>query len=137
MDTHRIDEESRVKGTQRGRRLYGLDQKVRMVEQTLVPGTSVSRVAREHDVNANQLFTWRRLYRQGRLGKGVSELPALLPVNIEPPTAATRPNAEKPGAPLDRVSAAGCIEVELAGGRLRVQGAVDASALRCVIELLR
>src|SRR6185437_9871987 len=34
--------------------------KRRMVAETLAPGASVSVVARRHDVNANQLFKWRR-----------------------------------------------------------------------------
>src|ERR1700675_3577249 len=36
--------------------------------ETLIAGASVSRVARRHDVNANQVFYWRKLYREGRLG---------------------------------------------------------------------
>ena len=35
-----------------------------IVEETLVPGASVSLVARAHNVNANLVFTWRRRYRQ-------------------------------------------------------------------------
>ena len=34
-----------------------------IVAATLVPGASVSRVARRYDVNANQVFAWRRRYR--------------------------------------------------------------------------
>ena len=34
--------------------------KRRIVAETLEPGASVSIVARRHDVNANQLFKWRR-----------------------------------------------------------------------------
>src|SRR5215471_13327888 len=37
-----------------------------IVEETLVPGASVSRVARRHDVNANQVFHWRKLYQEGK-----------------------------------------------------------------------
>jgi transposase len=37
-----------------------------IVEETLVPGASVARVARRHEVNANQVFYWRKLYREGR-----------------------------------------------------------------------
>ena len=33
-----------------------------LVEQTLAPGASVARIAREHGINANQLFTWRRQF---------------------------------------------------------------------------
>ena len=32
----------------------------RRVAETLEPGAAVSIVARRHDVNANQLFKWRR-----------------------------------------------------------------------------
>jgi transposase-like protein len=39
-----------------------------IVEETLVPGASVARVARKRDVNANQVFYWRKLFREGRLG---------------------------------------------------------------------
>lgn len=31
---------------------------------TCLPGSSVSIVARQHDVNANQVFRWRRLTRK-------------------------------------------------------------------------
>lgn len=36
-----------------------------IVEETLKPGASVALVARSHGVNANQVFKWRRQYRQG------------------------------------------------------------------------
>ena len=44
-------------------------EKRRIVEQTLEPGASVAKVARAHGVNANQVFHWRRQYRQGPLGE--------------------------------------------------------------------
>src|SRR4051794_9094499 len=34
-----------------------------IVAATLLPGASVSRVARRYDVNVNQVFAWRRRYR--------------------------------------------------------------------------
>src|SRR5215472_17958821 len=51
---------------QRQRR--SIAEKRRMVEETLVEGASVARIARAHGVNANQVFGWRRLYLAGRLG---------------------------------------------------------------------
>ena len=36
--------------------------KRQIVAETLKPGSSVSIVARQHDVNANQLFQWRRSF---------------------------------------------------------------------------
>jgi transposase len=41
------------------------EEKRRIVEATLVPGASIARVAREHGVNANQVFQWRYEYRNG------------------------------------------------------------------------
>lgn len=35
-----------------------------IVEETLLPGASVARVARRHAVNANQVFYWRKLFRE-------------------------------------------------------------------------
>lgn len=59
------------------RRYRSVEEKRRIVEQTLGKGASVARVAREHGVNANQVFGWRLLYKKGRLGgRGRKLLPA-------------------------------------------------------------
>ena len=50
------------------RRFRTVEEKRRIVEEALQPGASVARVARARGVNANQLFGWRRLYQQVRLG---------------------------------------------------------------------
>jgi len=47
-----------------------IEERRAIVEETWLPGASVSRVARRHDVNANQVFYWRKLYREGQLGVG-------------------------------------------------------------------
>ena len=45
----------------RAKRVYRrAEEKRRIVEATLVPGASIARVAREHGVNANQVFQWRQ-----------------------------------------------------------------------------
>ncbi|MFI8466806.1 transposase [Stutzerimonas stutzeri] len=69
-----------------------------VVEASLAPGASVSRVTREHDINASQVFLWRRLYRDGLLNAGE---PALLPVSFEPPAHVGRPRG-KPHASAGR-----------------------------------
>src|SRR5882724_2285825 len=56
----------RVAGAKKRRRT--VNERREIVEETLLPGASVSRVARRHDVNANQVFYWRKLYREGQLG---------------------------------------------------------------------
>ena len=53
-------------GTRRYRRRT-VEEKCQIVRETLVPGRSVAEVARAHEVNANQVFDWRKQYLEGRL----------------------------------------------------------------------
>src|SRR5208337_5375878 len=46
---------------------WAIGQKCRIVEETFVPGASVASVARRNNVNSNQLFEWRKQYREGML----------------------------------------------------------------------
>ena len=59
-----------------------VEQKRKIVEETLAAGASVARVARAHGINANQVFLWRRLYHAGRLGARRTSAAGLLPVTI-------------------------------------------------------
>jgi len=108
------------------KRLYRtVEERRAIVEETLSPGASVSRVARRHDVNANQLFYWRKLYREGRLGTGQ----ALLPVRI---SAKSVLEADK----STTSTAAGTIEIQVAKGLIRVSGEIDPVVLRLALEYL-
>ena len=121
----------------RQRRRYDVTFKQSIVEQTLTPGASVARIAREHDINANQLFKWRR---QFLLGEGdASALPAqtppaisLLPVTVvaDEPAPVTAPSSAGAAGP-------GQIEITLAGGTVRIQGTVDPATLQLVLASLR
>jgi transposase len=85
-------------------------------------------VARRHDVNANQVFYWRKLFREGRLG--ISMNPQLLPVKVE---------AERTIEPVKsnvQTSWPGTMEIEFPKGTLRIAGSVDVVALRAVLESL-
>ena len=54
-----------------------------IVAATLVPGASVSVVARQYDVNANQVFGWRRRYRDEPVTPSSSpSTPGLVAVTI-------------------------------------------------------
>ena len=78
MDTSEQVAIETAKRVKRWRR--SVEEKRRIVEETLAAGASVARVARRHAVNANQVFYWRKKYREGRLGKASSS--NLLPVTI-------------------------------------------------------
>jgi transposase len=49
------------------RRRWSTAEKLEMVDESELPGMSVSFVARKHGVSPSQLFTWRRLAREGKL----------------------------------------------------------------------
>jgi len=111
----------RLSGNRRRRWPEGLKRQI--VAETLEPGSSVSIVARRHDVNANQLFQWRRQLRVKSSASGG----ALLPVEIVPEQGRGR-----------SIESGGSIEIEFDNGaRLRVRGAVAPEMLRQVIDLLR
>jgi transposase len=63
------------------RQRRSIAEKRRIVEETLVEGASVARVARGHGINANQVFGWRRQYLAGRLGECKPAM-KLLPVRV-------------------------------------------------------
>ena len=48
----------------RRRRRWSEAQKRQIVSESYEPGVSVSIIARRYNVNANQVFKWRRLYRE-------------------------------------------------------------------------
>lgn len=105
------------------RRRWPVALKRQIVAETLLPGASASVVARRHDVNTNQLFRWRRDWRDGLLDTGAGD-PGLVPVSIA-------------GREASAAAGSGVIEIELApGARVRVSGRVDAATLGQVLEIL-
>jgi transposase len=76
-----VDTSERIVVKREPRKRRAVAEKRRIVEQTLEPDASVANVARAHGVNANQVFAWRRQYRQGLLGEG-QETANLLPVHV-------------------------------------------------------
>jgi transposase len=103
---------------------------------TLVPGASVAKIALEHRLNTNLLFKWRGLYLRELAGPG-GDAPKMLPVSVEQVSDAPESTLPEPrAAARNRSASAGCIEIELALGRVRLRGAVDAAMLRSVLQIL-
>ena len=93
-----------------------------------VPGASVSMVARQYDVNANLVFTWRKLY---------GGVPEMSPTQLVPVVVTPEPPTAKKSAPLPDLPSADLIEIELPRGyRVRIGGNIKAAALRVVLDLL-
>jgi transposase-like protein len=101
-----VIEGSEETAIRRRRRIWTEDEKRRIVAETLMPGASVSIVARRHDINTNMLFTWRRQLGPGRspaTGAAVTFVPATITLLI-PEQAA--PLFRNDGAPRFRSIAA-------------------------------
>ncbi len=97
---------------------------------SLEPSASVARIAREHGVNANQVFSWRRLYEQGRLGvPALMRDDGLLPAVLAP--SAPAPNSV--GAEGD-ADADGTVVLELGAVRVRIEGQPNAATLAQVLD---
>lgn len=47
------------------RRYWPIEEKLRIVEETLLPGATISAVARRNGVAPNLLYRWRRLMTEG------------------------------------------------------------------------
>jgi transposase len=130
-----------AQAVKRPRQMRTNEEKRRIVEETLVPGISLASVAFKHGVNANLLFSWRRLHRRGLLEQS-REPASLMPVTITPDVVDVpdQPGPRQPrGTRLATAqSQAGSVAIELPGGIvLRVQGSVDSGMLEAVLSALR
>jgi transposase len=124
-----------VLGTERRRR-WSVEEKLRLVAETMQPGVTASAVARQNDLAPSVLFLWRRLAREGRLGGGA--LPAFLPVQITPsgPGAGHELSAPR-GSPPSGRRRPGMIEIDLGKERqIRVDGDVDPDVLLRVLRVV-
>ena len=107
------------------------EEKRRIVEATLVPGASIARVAREHGVNANQVFQWRYEYRKQTPGARTEAKAELLPVTLAAGSKPIKAEVISPTAP------SGSIHIELPGRAvISVESGVDTSLVRAVLESL-
>jgi transposase len=113
---HRI---ALIEGSARRRR-FSAEEKARIVAESLDPAVSVSAVARRHGINPNQLFMWRRLFRDAAVCRRTDTDPR---ASEEP-----RPVGNTEGqSPADTI--------ELVVGRLtlRVRSGVNVAVLRRVL----
>lgn len=118
--------------TRKGRPNHPLEFKRDLAQRACVAGISVSKLAQEHGINANQLFKWRRDYRSGLL---VAADAALLPVAV------VESGVQATSSAVPSMSAAPAaqhgIDIVFADCTVRVGERADLAALRTVVALLR
>jgi transposase len=108
-----------------------IEEKRKIVEEALKSPHSVAVVARQHGLNSNQLFGWRKLYLNGQLEPTVKSGTAvrLLPVSV------IEDRKQEPGL---AVSSNVTINIEIRGrASVSVEGQVSAEIIRVVLESLR
>ncbi len=110
------------------RRNWPLEDRLRIVRETLEPGVVVQTVADRHGVSTGQLYTWHKQML-------ATAMAGFAPVEVvpDPPPPALPP---PPTAPVV-VETTGSLEIVLpSGASIRVTGAVDPAMLRLVLAEL-
>ncbi len=102
-----------------------------IVAATLVPGASVAVVARQYDVNANQVFGWRQRFRdEPKTRQSPPSTPRIVPVTIT-----TERESEAASPPVPALSET--IEIAVSGMyQVPVGSGFDERTLRRVLEVL-
>jgi transposase len=122
------------------RRHWTLDEKRRIIAESFDGPRRVSETARRHGLSASQLFTWRRLARQGRL-VAADELPGFAAAVVEDDGHAgarlpnLSPSADPPSTRVAcSVGTLGRIEIVLVcGRRVIVDADIESAVLARVI----
>jgi transposase len=114
------------------RRRWTLPEKKAVVAESQTASTAISAVARKNGIAPALLFRWRR-----ELGAALRR-PAAAPSTARFVPVCLPAPAPVAAAPAPAVASSGVIEIELvrSGMRLRVDGQVDAAALKRVLDVL-
>jgi transposase len=135
MDNHMLDpgvaglRRVEVINGARRRRYWTSEAKSRIVAESNSSGLAISEVARQYGIRPQQLFSWRKQARKGRLA--VSEQESASFARAVPDVAGGSV-ASTPTATNNSV-----IEIEVGGAIVRVRGEVSASALAEVLAAVK
>lgn len=120
-----------------GRRRWSVDDKARIVEETLAPGVVVSEVARRHGLTPQQLFGWRRAARRSAEANDDIGSPRFVPAVVEHPKPAPVRRQRRPRRVSRSVDATGLIEMEIGGVTVRVGRGAESKTVAAVIHALK
>jgi transposase len=111
------------------RRVWSDEDKLRILAEAETQGVGLAAVARRHDLHPQQLYTWRRLFRQAAEAARAENPVAFLPVEVsDAPAPPVVPKPRRRALP---------VEVTLVGGRrLRIDPDIDPEALRRLVQAL-
>lgn len=108
------------------RRRFSDDDKARIVSEAMMPGASVSDVARRHRICTSLVYRWRRVLLRDGVAVAAPQLPAPVFVPVELASVPTSTQPEPLGA--------GVVEVMGSSGqRVRLAPPIDARVLKAVL----
>ena len=108
------------------RRRWPRSEKARIVAESYAPGASATAVAVRHGLHRNQIFAWRRQFRN-RAVPGEDAAPEFVPLAVASQTRYGPAIAEESGR----------IEVITGGITIRVGAGFDTGDLRRVLHIIR
>jgi transposase len=108
-------------------RQHSTEFKRAVVAKSFVEGASVSRLAREFNINANQVFTWRRQFADLQVSVNEDPAVALLPVTVLDSAAAADDSV---------LPSPGVIVLTVGSAQLRLEGSVDGATLAQMLARL-
>src|SRR2546423_800078 len=109
------------------RRRWSEDEKLRIVLESFRAPRQVAATARRYGVSRSLLLRWRQLFRS-EPQDGTEQHTSFVPARV----ALESGTAPDPGGPVR----GGAIEIEFAGARIRITGAVDAATLKAAVAAL-
>jgi transposase len=120
------------------RRRFTAQERVVMVRECEEPGVSVAQVAQRHRVNSNLLFKWKKKHERGLLPAPTA---ALVPVTVvkskcRQAKRVTRVKRQPDFRGKATAAGSGAIELEVAGARIFLHGAVSETNLGAVLRVL-
>jgi transposase len=119
-----------------GRRRWSMDDKARIIAETLEPNAVISEIARRHGLRPQQVFTWRRNARK-RATSATQDRSAFVPVVVSAPTPEPIAVRSTQQRKQKAVRGAGVIELEIDGVAVRVGRGADAGTVAAVIHALK
>src|ERR1700686_732131 len=120
-----------------GRRRWSVDDKARIVEETLVEGAVVSQVARRYGLAPQQLFTWRRQARRAPALDAEASSGLFVPAVIEEAGGELAAKGLRSLQTAEPGRDCGTIEVEVDGAVVRVSRGAEAKTIAAVIRALK
>ena len=103
----------------RKRRRWSVEEKIRIVRESLASGETITAVARRHGVPRNRLSAWRGLLRQGKL--------------VAPPSAKSPPRGAFAALEVEERPS---VVIEGRGVTVRLEGAIDTAGIVSIAAAL-